>query len=248
MTQRPKIPSEDVRKPYAPTPHEVSAIKAFVAKYEVPPPPRMIVTEKDGTTQVAIDHPDSDIASVLIMDALGTKDVHFLTGILHQLENATSGNTVNDRELNWMLAVIEGIKPRDQVEAMLAAQMAVVHIATMAFGGRLARSESIMQFEVAQRALCKLAQTFAAQVEVLQRYRCQGEQKVRIEDVQPNARVTTPAPEQPSKSNGQYHGHENGHAPRPTLRRANPHRKLVPGTGHAERPLPHARRHVAGGA
>ena len=180
------------------------------------------------------------------MKALGTKDLHFLTGILHQLENATSGDTVNGQELNFMLATIEGMKPKDEVEAMLAAQMAVVHIATMAFGGRLARSESIMQFEVAQRALSKLAQTFAAQVEVLQRYRCQGEQKLRIEDVQPNARVAAPAPEEPSKSNGQYHEQQNGNASRPTLRRSNSRRKLVPGTGHAERPLPHARRHVAG--
>src|SRR5262249_51544801 len=160
MRNRRKVPLKDAAKPqdaahlYEPTPHEFSAIKAFLAKNETPPTPRMIVTEKDGTTQVALNHPDSDIASVLLMNALGTKDIHFLTGILHQLQSATSGNTGNARELNWMLATIEGMKPRDQVEAMLAAQMSVVHIATMAFGGYLARSETIMQLEVAQRAFC----------------------------------------------------------------------------------------------
>src|SRR5262249_1952303 len=160
--------------------------------------------------------------------------------------SATSGNTGNARELNWMLATIEGMKPRDQVEAMLAAQMSVVHIATMAFGGYLARSETIMQLEVAQRAFFKLARTFAPQLAPHQRYHCQGENNAKTEDVQPNAGVATPALEEPSKSNGQYHGQQNGHALRPTLRRSNPQRKLVPGTGHAERPLPHARRHVAG--
>ena len=215
---------QDAAKPYEPSPHEVAAIRRFVAEHgEAPLAPRMKVWKEDGLTKIGFSHPDPDIANVVLMKALGTKDLDFLTGILHQLENATSGdNTVNGQELNWALAVIEGIKPRDQVEAMLAAQMAVVHIATMAFGGRLARSESIMEFEVAQRALCKLARTFAAQVDALQRYRCQDEKEVSIEDLQPNAGIATPALEEPSKSNGQYHGEQNGHAPRPTLRRSNP--------------------------
>ena len=37
-----------------------------------------------------------------------------------------------------MLSVVKGVEPRDQVEAMLAAQMAAVHTATMTFAGRLA--------------------------------------------------------------------------------------------------------------
>ena len=32
-----------------------------------------------------------------------------------------------------MLAVVKGLEPRDQMEAMLAAQMAAVHVATMTF-------------------------------------------------------------------------------------------------------------------
>jgi hypothetical protein len=37
-----------------------------------------------------------------------------------------------------MLSVIKGIDPRDQLEAMLAAQMAAVHVATMTFARDLA--------------------------------------------------------------------------------------------------------------
>jgi hypothetical protein len=38
-----------------------------------------------------------------------------------------------------MLSVVKGIQPRDQVEAMLAAQMAAVHMASIKFAGRIVR-------------------------------------------------------------------------------------------------------------
>jgi hypothetical protein len=44
-----------------------------------------------------------------------------------------------------MLSVIKGIEPRDQIEAMLAAQMAAVHMASMTFARRLAHVDNIPQ-------------------------------------------------------------------------------------------------------
>ena len=82
-----------------------------------------------------------------------------------------------------MLSVIKGIEPRDQIEAMLAAQMAAVHIATMTFARRLAHVENIPQQDSAERAFNKLARTFAAQVEALKRYRSGGEQKMTVQHV-----------------------------------------------------------------
>ena len=49
-----------------------------------------------------------------------------------------------------MLAVVKGIEPRDQIEAMLAAQMAAVHNATMTFARRLAHVELIPQQDSAE--------------------------------------------------------------------------------------------------
>ena len=71
-----------------------------------------------------------------------------------------------------MLAVVKGIEPRDQIEAMLAAQMAAVHMASMTFARRLAHVDNIPQQDSAERAFNKLTRTFAAQVEALKRYRC----------------------------------------------------------------------------
>jgi hypothetical protein len=42
-----------------------------------------------------------------------------------------------------MLSVVKGIKSRDQIEAMLASQMAAVHVATLTAAWRLAKAESL---------------------------------------------------------------------------------------------------------
>jgi hypothetical protein len=60
-----------------------------------------------------------------------------------------------------MLSVVQGVKPKDQLEAMLAAQMAAIHLATMTFARRLAHVETIQQQDSAERALNKLARTYA---------------------------------------------------------------------------------------
>src|SRR5580765_7929448 len=86
-----------------------------------------------------------------------------------------------------MLAVVKGVEPKDQVEAMLAAQMAAVHNATMTFARRLAPVDNIPQQDSAERAFNKLARTFAAQVEALKRYRTGGQQRVTVEHVTVNA-------------------------------------------------------------
>jgi len=69
---------------------------------------------------------------------------------------------------------------------MLAAQMAAVHMATMALARRLANVENIAQQDSAERAFNKLARTFATQVEALKRYRSRGDQTVRVEHVTVN--------------------------------------------------------------
>jgi len=50
---------------------------------------------------------------------------------------------------------------KDEVEAMLAALMAAVHVATMTFARRLNHVENIPQHDSAERALNRLARTSA---------------------------------------------------------------------------------------
>jgi hypothetical protein len=183
-----EVETKNITKPYEPTPHERVAVKAHLARYkEKPPAPRIKVSEKEGVTEIAPDHPDLAVGNALLMRALGTTDAYFTDGLLGQLANVgTQGRDVDECGINFMLAMVKGIEPKDQVEAMLAAQMAAVHNATMTFARRLAHVENIPQQDSAERALNKLARTFAAQVEALKRYRTGGEQTVRVEHVTVN--------------------------------------------------------------
>jgi hypothetical protein len=92
------------------------------------------------------------------------------------LANASRrGQDIDERGLS--------IEPRDQLEAMLAAQMAAVHVATMTFARHLAHAEEIVLVDSTERAFNKLTRTFAMQMEALKRCRSGAEQKVTLQHV-----------------------------------------------------------------
>ena len=119
-----------------------------------------------------------------MMRALGTDSAEFTDGVLRQLANAVSpGKDADEEAINFALAVIAGIEPKDELETMLAMQMVAIHLATMTFTRRLAHVETLDQQHGSERALNKLARTFAMQLEALKRYRTGGEQKVVVQHV-----------------------------------------------------------------
>lgn len=172
-------------RPYEPTPRERAAYDAqFARRQKAPRAPYMKVSVTGGVTEVRPDHPDPRTANVLLMEALGTTSPSFVDGLLGQLaKTGTQDGTVDEGTLNFLLAVVKGIGPKDQVEAMLATQMAAVQLATMTFAQRLMKAQSIPEQDIAERAFNKLARTFTTQVDALKRYRTGGQQKVTVEHV-----------------------------------------------------------------
>ena len=71
------------------------------------------------------------------------------------------------------LGQLRWFEPRDQIEAMLAAQMeAAVYTASMTFVRRLANVENILLEDSAERAFNKLTRTtFPARMSALKEYR-----------------------------------------------------------------------------
>jgi hypothetical protein len=114
------------------------------------------------------------------MEALGTDDPDFAQALVHQLASAGSVDPVT---INFLLSVVKNILPRDHLEAMLAAQMAAIHLATMASASRLAQAQNMPQLETAERACNRLARTFTTQLEALKHYRTGGEQRVTVHHV-----------------------------------------------------------------
>ena len=179
-----KKPENEGKPKYQPKANEMEAFKSHFQKREKQPWPRMKVDGAAGKTVLSYDHPDNFTGQVLLMEAIGTADYDFYVGLIQQLGNSSSrGGKIDEGLLNFMLSVVKGIKPRDQIEIMLAAQMAAIHEAIMTFTKRLAHVETIAQQDSAERALNKLARTFATQMEALQRYRTGGEQKVLVQQV-----------------------------------------------------------------
>jgi hypothetical protein len=163
---------------------ERAAMQKYLARSAARPPVRFKVSKNGSDLQIEIDHPDKPIGQALVMEALASVDSDFLDGIVSQLANASGhGPDTYERGLNFMLSVIKGIEPRDQLEAMLAAQMAAVHVASMTFARRLAHVENIPQQDSAERAFNKLTRTFAMQMEALKRYRSGAEHKVTLRHV-----------------------------------------------------------------
>jgi hypothetical protein len=183
MTARDRKQDNAKKNDYERTPREVAAVSKFQSRRTTQAPRIKVIKGGDHAT-LALDHPDNATASVLLMEALGTTDPDFVTDFLSQLANVSSqGRELDECAINFMLAIVKGIEPRDQIEAMLAAQMAAVHKATMTFARRLAHVDNLAQQDSAERALNKLARTFAGQMEALKRYRTGGEQKVTVQHV-----------------------------------------------------------------
>ena len=173
----------DTKLPYKQTPAETEAIDAFsAARKKQAPRLKVVVTGRDAVT-TDVDHPDSEIGTIALMRALGTTDFDFYSGLLGQLLNASKEKEASETGTNFMLSVIKGIEPRDQTEAMLASQMAAVHMASMTFARRLAHVETISQQDSASNAFNKLTRTFAAQMSALKDYRSKGEQKMTVQHV-----------------------------------------------------------------
>jgi len=131
-----------------------------------------------------LDHPDPELGERLMSDALGVVDRDAMHGILKQLVKASvSGEKPDEVSLSFMISMVKSIKPRDSVEAMLVAQMVSVHVMAMRCAHHLANAEDVARQDSAGRALGRLARTFPAQMEALNRYRNNGEPAITVQNV-----------------------------------------------------------------
>ena len=117
-------------------------------------------------------------------DAFGVADRDAMYGMLRQLVGASvKGRKPDVVNLAFMMSMVESIKPRDSVEAMLVTQMVSVHVMAMRCAHQLANEQDVARQESAVRALSRLTRTFPAQIEALNRYRDKREPAVTVQNV-----------------------------------------------------------------
>jgi hypothetical protein len=105
---------------YEPSAKERAVLQRFDSRRErMNPVPRLKVRERNAVNYLEVDHPDPTLGRKLLMEACGTGSSSFFCGLCEQLGDASEqGSVVNENALNFMLAAIRGINPRDEVESM----------------------------------------------------------------------------------------------------------------------------------
>jgi hypothetical protein len=182
MTKKPRKSVKPPAQAYERTEQEERAVTAVLAREKALP--RWKVKMEGNTSTISADHPDPSVAAVRLMEAIGTESQDFFKGIANQIGGvANDGKRVDEDTINFMWDAIKGLKPRDEAEAMLATQMASVHLATMKYVRDIHTKDNFIHVDHAEKTLNKLARTFTTQMAALKNYRTGGQQKMTVEHV-----------------------------------------------------------------
>jgi hypothetical protein len=129
-------------------------------------------------------HTDYQGWQARLRDALGTTSVAFIEVEIDRLLNVfQKAGAADANAVNAALAMIDGLKPQNEAEAMLAVQLAATHGQVMSFTTRLGRGDSAQEQDFVSLTLSRLHRAFATQMETLFNIRRGGRQKVTVEHV-----------------------------------------------------------------
>lgn len=145
--------------------------------------PLEIGFKKDADDRIVPDHPSEVVGQALILNSLGIKDRALYAGVVFQISEIARRSERRVEGMNFVLGLARSVGPKDQLEAMLALQMAAVHFAGMHFLSEVRRAPTPEQQTTCERIATNLLRTFNSQVEVLRKRRNGGSQKVYVEHV-----------------------------------------------------------------
>jgi hypothetical protein len=145
-------------------------------------------------------HSDDEGHEYRLADAFGTRSRQFVYSMLNGLGKATEDHSLdynfspgspNQLAFNAALAVIDGVRPKDEIEAMLAAHMAVTNIVLLelvartrgSIAGHRYEGDGIKRLDVLGNLTNKFMRTYTLQVEALARKRRKGKQNIRVKHV-----------------------------------------------------------------
>jgi hypothetical protein len=267
MTDRTKANVAAPAEKPEPTDAERGEVRDYMARVKARGrrPLRFTVEHRSGKP-VRLDqinvHPD--VAVFRMMNALGTMSVDLADRLVSQIVNAThlqpSSEPINENTLNAALGAVAGIAPRDEAEAMLAAQMVGVHWTAMDLLRQVGVTDNRILFADAGNMVVKLLRTYTAQLEALKRYRSAGEQRVVVQHQHVNVtaeqaavQVNSSADPTPGGRGAASKPEERSHAPQAPRSVAfepgapmpcpDPPRDAMPAAvSERESPLPDARR------
>ena len=163
--------------------HAIARARARLA--ERSPRFRLGVKLADGKSKIDAPHSDHAGWADRFQDAFGTRGTSFAVAELNRLirNSMTRDGELDHGRLDSLIAVVDGVQPANEVEAMIASQMAVTHSLAMDYLLRAKNAEHLSQFDSASRAAAKLLTAFGGHVELLNKLQRGGRQTVRVEHV-----------------------------------------------------------------
>jgi hypothetical protein len=154
--------------------------------WQRPPSPAVDVEPGPDGYRLESPHRDHEAWAVQICDAFGTRSYSTFSVFLDQLaelcptvRDDNGDRFPSDLHLNAALNIVSGIRPRNEMEAALAAQMVAVHFMTM----KVANEALGHNWVDARNAAIagKLARTFCMQTDTLARLRGRvGKQTIKV--------------------------------------------------------------------
>ncbi len=106
------------------------------------------------------------------------------TQLLFSYTNSTEALEVFQ---DGILAMHQGIRPKDTIESLLAAQMVATHNMAMEYSKRaMASGQHPDEVNANINRVTKLMRTFTAQVEALKKYRTGGQQTIQVQHINVN--------------------------------------------------------------
>jgi hypothetical protein len=171
-----------------PTPREQAAIVASRQKFDtLPRSPRIsIQVASSGQTYFDASHNDGVGWISHLGASVGSASSDFTSEILQSLTSLLGADLSPEDKaaaVNAMLAVVSGAAPQNEVESVLAVQLAASHQLAMVLLARAGRAEHIPMLESNGNMALKLLRISREHAEALAKLRRGGNQTVRVEHV-----------------------------------------------------------------
>jgi hypothetical protein len=234
----------------------------------------MLIEDRGGNRRIYPYHSDEDGNLYRLADAFGTRSLQFVNSMLRDLGKATEDHSESkgffsgspdQLGFNAALAIIDGVRPKDEIEAMLAAHMAVANLVLLDLGARMREAAAgrlyqgdggIQRLQTFGNLTAKFMRTFAMQVEALAKKRRKvTEQRVTVKHVHIHSgaqaivgNVTHAGGRGTKKNDHRPYGRAQETAAAPAIpkgspvRGANEEREAMPIASDEERSVPAARR------
>ncbi len=168
-----KPPEQTLRDRRQPHPAEAAAKAKLEARVQARPAHAAVIIEPAGSDREEFTsvHEDERLHDLQLCEAFGTRSYAVIATFMTHLQDLCSDQwwdkeancwRLNEATYNTLLALISSLKPRNEMEAALAAQMAAVHLMTMKVSARAIRYD----YDNRTAATAgKLARTFAMQMD-----------------------------------------------------------------------------------